>query len=128
MSSSGPSSPKDADAKGASSKSIQGGGELSGLLRQSELLQRELEKALSDMKGEVVECQDAARLVTVRLTADGGVKEIRLQQTSLRQDERRALEEALAVAVRGALDRLFEARKRKALAVTKGISLPGLFN
>lgn len=110
-----------------SQKPPQGGGELSGLLRHAEALQRDLDKALHDLKSEVVEAQDAQRMVTVRLTGDGGAKEVLLHSPSLSEGERRSLENALQVATRLALERLFELRKRRATAVTKGLSLPGLF-
>ena len=109
------------------SKVPQGGGELSGLLRHAEALQRELDKALSDLKSETVEGRDAARLAVVRLAGDGSVSEIRLQSTHLGDAEKRALEEALALAIKTAIERLFELRRHRATAVTKGLSLPGLF-
>jgi DNA-binding protein YbaB len=109
------------------SRSPQGGGELSGLLRHAEALQRDLEKALAELKDETVEAQDAARLVTVRLTGDGGAKEVRLHGGALGDGERKSLEDALVVALRIALERMFELRKRRAATVTKGLSLPRLF-
>ena len=108
-------------------KSPQGGGELSGLLRHAEALQRDLDKALADLKSESVEAQDAQRQVTVRLTGDGGVAEVLLHASTLGEGERVALEKALQVAIRLALERMFELRKRRSTAVTKGLSLPGLF-
>lgn len=111
----------------AGSKVPQGGGELSGLLRHAEALQRELDKALTDLKSETVEGRDAARLAVVRLAGDGSVSEIRLQSPHLGDAERRALEEALALAIKTAIERLFELRRQRATVVTKGLSLPGLF-
>jgi DNA-binding protein YbaB len=109
------------------SRTPQGGGELSGLLRHAEALQRDLDKALADLKDETVEAQDAAKQVTVRLTGDGGVKEVRLHSASLPDADRKAIEEALLVALRLALDRMFELRKKRATAVTKGLAMPRLF-
>jgi len=108
-------------------KPPQGGGELSGLLRHAEALQRDLEKALVDLRSEVVEGQDATRMVTVRFTGDGGVKEVRVSLPSLSEPQRKAIEDALAVALKIALERLFELRKTRASTVTKSLSLPGLF-
>jgi DNA-binding protein YbaB len=112
---------------GESPRGPQGGGELSGLLRHAEALQRDLDKALADLQSETVEAQDAARSVTVRLTGDGGAKEIRLHSTSLPDSERKALEDALTIAIRLAIERMFELRKQRAAAVTKGLSMPRLF-
>ncbi len=109
------------------SKAPQGGGELSGLLRHAEILQRDLDKALLDLKQEVVESQDAQRIVTLKLCGDGTLKELQLKLASLADRDRKALEEALHVALRLALERLFELRRKRATAVTKGLTLPGLF-
>jgi DNA-binding protein YbaB len=105
----------------------QGGGELSGLLRHAETLQRDLERALVDLEKDVIEAQDAARRVTLRLGGDGSVKSVSIQGGTLSDPERRTLEDAIAVAVRLGLERMFELRKKRATAVTKGLSLPGLF-
>ena len=112
---------------GSSSKTPQGGGELSGLLRHADVLQRELDKALIDLKSEFVEGRDASRAVQVRLSGDGSTVEVNLQLNMLGDRERKALETALAVALRSALERMFELRRQRATTVTKGLSLPGLF-
>lgn len=110
------------------SKSIQGGGELSGLLRHAEALQRDLDKALAELRSELVEGQDAARLVTLKVAGDGSVREVRLGGVTLDPTVKKALEEAFAVALKQAIERMFELRKKRATAVTKGLTLPGLFS
>jgi hypothetical protein len=109
------------------SKGPQGGGELSGLLRQAEAMQRDVDRALGELKNEIIESADAAQLVQLKLGADGTVREFRILLAGLRDDHRRALEEAVTVALRGAVERMFAARQKKAAAVTKGLALPGLF-
>jgi DNA-binding protein YbaB len=110
------------------SKVPQGGGELSGLLRHAEALQRQLDQALVDLKSEVIEAQDAGRLVTIKLTGDGGAQQVQIHLPNLSEAERKALQDALLVALRLALERMFELRKKRSVAVTKGLSLPGLFS
>lgn len=122
-----PRKPDDGGERASPKGAAQGGGELSGLLRHAEALQRELDKALAELRSETVEGRDASRRVLVQLAGDGSVQEVRLQVAALTDVERRALEEALAVALRSALDRLFDLRRQRATAVTKGLSLPGLF-
>jgi DNA-binding protein YbaB len=109
-------------------KSIQGGGELSGLLRHAEALQRDLDKALAELKNEVVEAHDAARLASVKLGGDGSVREVRLNVAGLDPKQKVALEEALAVALKLVIERMFELRQKRAATVTKGMTLPGLFS
>jgi DNA-binding protein YbaB len=109
-------------------KASHSGGELSGLLRHAEALQHDLDKALADLKQEVVEGSDAARSVTVRLNGDGSVREVKVATAGLDGAARRALEESLAVALKLALERMFELRRKRAAAVTKGLTLPGLFS
>jgi len=108
-------------------KPPQGGGELSGLLRHAETLQRDLDRALADLGRESVEAQDPARLVTVRVTGAGTAPEVVVHATSLPVAERRAIEQALGTALRLALERMFELRRQRAAAVTKGLALPRLF-
>lgn len=115
------------EEEGAGAKAPQGGGELSGLLRHAEVLQRELDKALAELRGEYVDGRDAARLAQIRMSGDGALVEVKVQLASLPDADRKALEEALAVAIRSVIERLFELRKRRATTVTKGLSLPGLF-
>lgn len=109
------------------SKSIQGGGELSGLLRHAESLQRDLDKALAELAKELVEAHDAARLVTVKLGGDGAVRELHLAVPGLDPKHKSALEESLSVAISLAIERMFELRRKRAATVTKGMTLPGLF-
>ncbi|MBM4015058.1 MAG: hypothetical protein FJ293_08870 [Planctomycetes bacterium] len=120
------SSRKPGAADEPASKVPQGGGELSGLLRHAEVLQRDLDKALADLRNEFVEGRDAARIVELRVAGDGSAVEARVQCGTLSERDRRLLEEALNVAVRATLERLFELRRQRATTVTKGLSLPGL--
>jgi DNA-binding protein YbaB len=108
-------------------KATHGGGELSGLLRHAEALQHDLDKALADLKNDLVEGQDAAKLVTLKVAGDGTVREARLGG-ALDAATRKAFEDALAVAVKQIVERIFELRRKRAAAVTKGLTLPGLFS
>ncbi len=114
-------------SSGSTPRSPQGGGELSGLLRHAEALQRDLDKALVDLKSEEIEAHDAARLVSMSVTGDGSAKEVRLHVPSIPEADRKKIEDALLVALRLTLERLFELRRRRANAVTKGLALPGLY-
>lgn len=109
------------------SKSIQGGGELSGLLRHAEALQRDLDKALADLSREEVEAQDATRVVTLKLGGGGAVRELKLAAPGLDPKLKSSLEESLSVAIGLAIERMFELRRKRAATVTKGMTLPGLF-
>ncbi len=117
---------KPGEADDAAGKVPQGGGELSGLLRHAEVLQRDLDKALADLRNEFVEGRDAARIIQLRVAGDASAVEARVQLGTLSERDRRLLEEALNVAVRTTLERLFELRRQRATTVTKGLSLPGL--
>lgn len=118
---------KSSEGDEAAGKVPQGGGELSGLLRHAEVLQRDLDKALVDLRHEFVEGRDAARSVQLRVAGDGSAVEARLQVAGLPERERKALEDALVVALKATLERLFELRRQRAITVTKGVTLPGLF-
>ena len=109
------------------SKTPQGGGELSGLLRHAETLQRELDRALAELRSEEVEAQDAAHMVTLRINGEGTPTKVSIKVASLSGREQRLLEDALLVALRSGLERLFTLRREKASSVTRGLQLPGLF-
>jgi len=109
-------------------KTSHSGGELSGLLRHAEALQHDLDKALAELKNETVEASDAQRHVTLQLGGDGAVREVRLAAQGLDPATRRTLEDAFAVALKLAVERMFDLRRKRAAAVTKGLTLPGLFS
>ena len=108
------------------SKSHQGGGELSGLLRQAETLQREIDHALQELRGTRVEGKDPQGCVSVTLTGGGAGADVRLHDPNLKPEQRRRLEEALRAALRSALQKLFDLRRAKADAVARGMNLPQL--
>ncbi len=108
-------------------KTPQGGGELSGLLRHAEALQRQIDQALVELKSESIVAHDAGHHVTLRLAGDGTAQAVELRSATLSEAERKVLQDGLLVALRMALDRLFELRRQRANAVTKGLSIPGLF-
>jgi DNA-binding protein YbaB len=118
---------KPGEGEDAAGKVPQGGGELSGLLRHAEVLQRDLDKALADLRNEFVDGRDAAKLIQLRISGDGSVVEAQVAQLAIPERDRKTLEEAVSVAVKSALVRLFEVRRQRATTVTKGLTLPGLF-
>ena len=83
------------------------GGELSGLLHKAEVLHKELDRAQGELKEAVVEGSDASGRVLLRVNGEGTPLAVKLNLASLEPAETRALEDALTVALRGTMERLF---------------------
>ena len=108
-------------------KQPQGGGELSGLLRQAEVLHRELEKAHARLQEESVTAQDASEIIRICLAGDGTPREVSIRMEALSEGQRKVLEEALRTALKGGLESLFALRRERLSAVTRGLNLPGSY-
>ena len=77
-----------------SSKPSPAGGELSGLLRRAEALQKELDKAQVELKDEEVEGSDAAGRIRFRWNGEGVPLSVVLNLPGLSEADTRALEQA----------------------------------
>jgi len=106
----------------------QGAGELSGLLRKAEALQKELDQAQSALKEQTVSGQDAGARVRMEVRGDGVPVSVQLELPALSDRDCRALEEAVRTALRVTMERLFELRRNKLGEVTRGLQPPGLFS
>ncbi len=125
-----PPSPGDdesGDSGSRSSRSAQSGGELSGLLRQADELQKEIERAHQALASESVRGQDASGIVTIQITGAGAPQQIRISGRNLSEQERKALEDAFQSALKSTLDRWLELRRSRLSTVLKGMKLPNLF-
>ena len=109
-------------------KSSPAGGELSGLLRRAEVLQKELDQAQSDLKAETIEGSDGSGRVIIKWTCDGVPQTVELSIPGASDEARKALEGAILAALKVGMNRLFTTRKNKLSAITKGMNLPGLFS
>lgn len=104
---------------------MSGLGEMGNLLKQAQEMQRQLDAARAELKARSIEGTAAGGLVRVVLSADR--HEVRsVQFAPSAAADPRALEEAVASAVRDALRRAAEAEREAIGRITGGMNLPGL--
>jgi hypothetical protein len=104
---------------------MSGLGEMGNLLKQAQEMQRQLDNARAGLRSRTVEGSAAGGAVRVVLSADR--HEVRgVHLASGVTLEPRALEEALATALRDALRRAAEAEREAIGRITGGMNLPGL--
>jgi len=110
------------------SKNSPAAGELSGLLRKAEELQRELEKAQAELRNEVVRGEGGGGKARLEIAGDGSPQRVEIRVPGLSPEQAREVEEALQSALRQALERLFQLRRDRLGRVTGNIQLPGLYH
>jgi len=104
---------------------MSGLGEMGNLLKQAQEMQRQLDAARAELRTRTVEGIGAGGLVRVVLNAERlEVRGVHLAPGVAL--EPRALEEAMAAALRDALRRAHEAEKEAIGRITGGLNLPGL--
>jgi DNA-binding YbaB/EbfC family protein len=104
---------------------MSGLGEMGNLLKQAQEMQRALDSARAELRARAFEGSAAGGLVRVSLSGDR--QEVRGVEIAPGAPlEPRALEEAVASALRDALRRALEAEKQTLSRITGGMSLPGL--
>jgi nucleoid-associated protein EbfC len=104
---------------------MSGLGEMGNLLKQAQEMQRQLDAVRAELRSRSVEGMAAGGLVRVALSADRHeVRSVHLGPGA--PSEGRALEEAVAAAMRDALKRAADAEREAIGRVTGGMNLPGL--
>ena len=104
---------------------MSGLGEMGNLLKQAQEMQRQLDAVRAELRSRAVEGMAAGGLVRVTISADRHeVKAVQIAQGA--PSDSRALEEAIASALRDALRRGSEAERDAIGRITGGMNLPGL--
>lgn len=109
------------------SRSTQGGGELSGLLRHAEKLQQELERAIAELRQETIRGKDATGRIEIQASGDGQVQAVKIDLENLSKEDRKRIEEGVLVATQKVLEQVLTRRREKASGVTRGLQIPELF-
>ena len=104
-----------------------GFGDLSGLLKQAQRMQAELEKAKEELGGIEVEGSAAGGGVVVRLSANLEVRAVHVDPAVLEGCDAGRLEELFLAATAQALDRARAEARERMKRLTGGLSLPGMF-
>ena len=104
---------------------MSGLGEMGNLLKQAQEMQRQLDAVRAELRTRTVDGVAAGGLVRVTLSADRHeVRAVHIAPGA--PTDPRALEEAIASALRDALRRASEAERDAIGRITGGMNLPGL--
>ena len=101
---------------------------MGNLLKQAQEMQRQLDKAKSDLRERRVEGQAGGGAIRVELSADRQeVHAVKIEPDFLRSCDPAMLEDTVLAALRDALHRSTELEREVLGKVTGGMNLPGLF-
>jgi nucleoid-associated protein EbfC len=96
------------------------------MLKQVQQMQTDMAKAQEELKGEVVEASAGGGMVTVKVSGDLEVKEIRIDPDAVDPDDVDLLQDMVLAATNEALRSAQELANRKLGGLTGGLDLGGL--
>jgi nucleoid-associated protein EbfC len=99
------------------------------ILKQAQQMQAEMAKAQEDLKNEVVEATVGGGMVSVKMTGDMELKEIRIDPEAVDPDDVDMLQDMVLAAVNEALrsaQELASSKMNQAAGGLGGLGLPGM--
>lgn len=101
-------------------------GDMGSLLKQAQMMQRELDKVKADLAEREIEGTAGGRAVVIRLTADKKVLGVEFSAEAIAEANANELAEMTRMALTSALDEAESISKEEMGKVTGGLDLPGL--
>jgi len=98
--------------------------DLMGMMKQAKELQDRMQTMQQELDGIEVEGNSGGGLVTVRVTAKGDPKAVRIDPSLLKADEGEILEDLLVAALRDARLKSERVMQEKMQSLTGGLPLP----
>ncbi|MEP9379604.1 YbaB/EbfC family nucleoid-associated protein [Aquabacter sp. CN5-332] len=98
--------------------------DLMGMMKQAKELQERMQQMQAELDGVEVEGASGGGLVTVRVTAKGDPKAVRIDPSLLKPDEGEILEDLLVAALSDAKAKAERIMQEKMSALTGGLPLP----
>ncbi len=98
--------------------------DLMGMMKQAKELQERMQQMQAELDSVEVEGVSGGGLVSVRLTAKGDPKAIRIDPTLLKPDEGEILEDLLVAAISDARRKAESVMQDKMSALTGGLPIP----
>jgi DNA-binding YbaB/EbfC family protein len=96
------------------------------MLKQVQQMQTDMAKAQDELKGEIVEASAGGGMVTVKVSGDLEVKEIRIDPDAVDPEDVELLQDMVLAATNEALRSAQELANRKLGGLTGGLDLGGL--
>ena len=106
---------------------MSGLGDMGNLLKQAQMMQRELDRVQSELAEARVEGTAGGGAVRVVVTGEGDVAEVEISQDTVEAGDKDMLEDLVLAALRDGLTRASDLRKERMSKVTGGLNLPGMF-
>jgi DNA-binding YbaB/EbfC family protein len=101
-------------------------GELGGLLKQAQQMQRDLDRAREQLAAITVEGSAGGGAVRVVVTGDRKVTKIEISDEALAQSDKEMLEDLILAAVRDGIEKASRLAEEALGKITGGLNLPGL--
>ncbi|MEM6603081.1 MAG: YbaB/EbfC family nucleoid-associated protein [Pseudomonadota bacterium] len=102
-------------------------GDMGALFKQAQEMQAKMEKIQEEMENITVDGAAGAGLVSVTMTLKGTVKNISIDPSLLKTDEKEILEDLVMTAINDAKKRADEQAQNEMEKVTGGLNLPAGF-
>ena len=98
---------------------------MNAMLKQVQKMQADMAKAQEELKNEVVEASSGGGMVTVKVSGDLEVREVRIDPEAVDPDDAELLQDMVLAAVNEALRAAQELAASKLIAATGGLGGPG---
>jgi DNA-binding YbaB/EbfC family protein len=95
------------------------------IMKQAQEMQSKLEKVKEELENEIVEGISGGGLVKITATAKGIVKNVTIDPSLCKADEKEILEDLISAAFNDAKNKGEEKSQEKMQTVTGGLNLPG---
>jgi len=102
------------------------GGDLGGLMKQAQKMQKDMERVKGQLNEMVVEASSGGGVVTVNANAAREVLAIKIKPEAVDPDDLEMLEDLVQSAVNAALTKAQEVADREMGKLTGGLNLPGM--
>lgn len=96
------------------------------MMKQVQEMQKQMAKAQEELADEVVEASAGGGMVTVKVTGDLKIQEIKIDPGAVDPDDAEMLEDMVMAAVNEALRSAQELASNKLGGLTGGLNIPGL--
>ena len=96
------------------------------MMKQVQEMQKQMAKAQEELADEVVEASAGGGMVTVKVTGDLKIQEIKIDPGAVDPDDAEMLEDMVMAAVNEALRSAQELAANKLGGLTGGLNIPGL--
>ena len=103
-----------------------GGGNMQGMLKKVQKMQKDMEKAQEEIKNTVVEASIGGGAVSVTMNGEQEVLAIKIAPAAVDPEDVEALEDLILAAVNEANRKAKEVAEKKLGAVTGNLKLPGM--